>query len=103
MIENVPGAPLHDPVPFQFPPYPTFSSIFPLTTPHPLTPRVNYTGYYFTVAGHGGGADGNFNDWCSAMDIDWMTTKRALTQAVPPAYTELVGARLLAGMQRVAA
>ena len=64
---------------------------------------VDYTGYYFTVAGHGGGADGNFTDWKSAMDIDWMTTKRALTQAVPPAYTELVGARLLAGMQRVAA
>src|SRR5258708_36573979 len=31
-----------------------------------------------------------------AMGIDWMTSKRELTQAVPPAYTEWIGERLLA-------
>ena len=119
VIENVPGAPLHDPVTLcgemfglRVIRHRLFESNLPLLQPehrrhrgrvHGHNHGVDYTGYYFTVAGHGGGADGNFNDWKSAMDIDWITTKRALTQAVPPAYTELVGARLLAGMQRVAA
>ena len=115
VIENVPGAPLHEPVTLcgemfglRVIRHRLFESNHPLLQPehprhrgrvHGHNHGVNYTGYYFTVAGHGGGADGTFNDWCSAMDIGWITTKRALTQAVPPAYTEMVGARLLAGMQ----
>ena len=32
-----------------------------------------------------------------AMDIDWMTRKE-LTQAIPPAYTEFIGKQLLAAI-----
>ena len=31
------------------------------------------------------------------MDIDWMTRKQ-LTQAIPPAYTEFIGKQLLAAI-----
>lgn len=33
-------------------------------------------------------------DWCDAMGIDWMS-KYELTQAIPPAYTEWIGKRII--------
>jgi DNA (cytosine-5)-methyltransferase 1 len=55
-----------------------------------------------TVAGHGPPSwvrEGvavpvKVADWRRAMDIDWMT-RDGLAQAIPPAYTEYLGARLL--------
>ena len=38
----------------------------------------------------------------AAMGIDWMT-RRELTEAIPPAYTEWIGRHLLASIQRSAA
>jgi DNA (cytosine-5)-methyltransferase 1 len=38
---------------------------------------------------------GEFPIRCAAMGIDWMPNDR-LTQAIPPAYTEFIGERLLA-------
>ena len=32
--------------------------------------------------------------WSMAMDIDWMNRKE-LTQAIPPAYTEWIGRRIV--------
>lgn len=45
---------------------------------------------YVSVAGRPGGTrigSGQLSDWQEAMGIDWMPS-RALTQAVPPAYSE---------------
>ena len=51
---------------------------------------------YCSVAGHGGhGCSFKYEDWKGAMQIDWMT-KKELTQAVPPAYSEYIG-QYLAG------
>jgi DNA (cytosine-5)-methyltransferase 1 len=62
-----------------------------------------------TVAGHPGGSStrdgdrgfGGTTEWRRAMGIDWMTAKE-LAQAVPPAYTEYVGAQLLEALERAA-
>lgn len=50
---------------------------------------------YISVTGTGGfGIPDGWNYACNAMGIDWM--KRAeLSQAIPPAYTEYIGAYLL--------
>jgi DNA (cytosine-5)-methyltransferase 1 len=44
---------------------------------------------YVTVAGHGGSGSYNFRDWCDAMEL-WYMTRKELTQAIPPAYTEFL-------------
>jgi len=50
---------------------------------------------YCSVAGHGGhGCSFKNEDWKKAMKIDWMT-KKELTQAVPPAYSEYIALELL--------
>jgi DNA (cytosine-5)-methyltransferase 1 len=55
-----------------------------------------------TVTGHTGGTSardgsrgrGTVAEWREAMGVDWMSA-RELAQAIPPAYTERVGADLL--------
>ena len=64
-----------------------------MTTPCSHKGKVK-EGDYVTVVGHGGDGSAKYKDWCKAMDIYWMT-KKELTQAIPPAYTEWIGRRII--------
>jgi DNA (cytosine-5)-methyltransferase 1 len=48
-----------------------------------------------TPLGNPNAARGSRREWAEAMEIDWMTTAGELSQAIPPAYTEWIGARLM--------
>ena len=49
-------------------------------------------GNMWTVCGTGGGW-GSITEWKHAMGIDWLSRKKPMAQAIPPAYTEWVGVR----------
>lgn len=53
-----------------------------------------FTGPYFQVYGDGGGK-GTVAQWQTAMGIDWTDVRAEIAQAIPPAYSEFVGAQLL--------
>ena len=107
IIENVPGAPLRDPITLcgsqfglRLRRHRLFESNVPLTDagPHDHTYRV--VGVY----GHPGGSSrrdgltfGGVDEWREAMDIRWMTA-RELADAIPPAYTEHLGRQLIASL-----
>jgi len=105
IIENVPGAPLLDPVQFcgtafnlgvargQLWRHRLFEASFPIADAgcvHDGRPAV-------MVAGHGvdgyRGSGLNAADAREAMGIDWMN-RDELAEAVPPAYTAVIGAQL---------
>ena len=52
-----------------------------------------HDGPYVAVYGDGGGK-GTVDQWRRAMGIDWTTDRRALAEAIPPAYTAFIGAGL---------
>jgi DNA (cytosine-5)-methyltransferase 1 len=114
IIENVPGAPLDGPIlcgssfNLDVRRHRRFETNFPILVPscaHGVQiPR-------FTLYDHGkeflsgvvhvfgaGGGKGR-EHWSEAMGIDWMTDPE-LADAIPPAYTELLGAQLLAHIQQ---
>jgi DNA (cytosine-5)-methyltransferase 1 len=108
VIENVPGAPLHDPTILRGMMFGLmverirlFETTFPV--PFVLSPtrsgkfakmgRVAKPGEYIHVAGKGG-ARGTASQWAEAMGIDWMSVAE-LAQAIPPAYTEYIGRQLI--------
>ena len=116
VIENVPGAPLENPLmlcgtmfglrvirhrlfevcptPIWFPPTPCAHDGRATSAGNRQPGRTNgfATGHtYITVVGNSYlMADGR-----AAMDIDWMN-RRELSQAIPPAYTEWLGRRIVA-------
>jgi site-specific DNA-cytosine methylase len=88
-----------------------FETSFPVTQPlhRPHRGRVRgwrhgtyYDGPYVAVYGDGGGK-GSVTDWQAAMGIDWTDDRKAIAEAVPPAYCELVGRQLVARLSEVAA
>ena len=75
--------------------------------PLSLIPRCQHTGNEIGVYGHGTnawhraklGRGITVAEQRAAMGIDWMT-RDELTQAIPPAYTEFIGTRLMAALQQ---
>lgn len=97
IIENVPGAPLNNPVVLCGTMFPDlkvfrhrlFESNFPLVVEmqcshagHKAMETRKSGGDFYTVAGH---FVGTTEEWGNAMGIEWMK-KKELTQAIPPDY-----------------
>lgn len=115
VIENVVGAPLRDPVrlcgtSFGLPlrRHRLFESNVPLigtdcehskfTEPRYWTGwRPNGEKRLSTVVQVYGNAGGR-SEWPTAMGIDWMTYDE-IAEAIPPAYTEFIGAQMLAKLK----
>lgn len=112
VIENVPAAPLLDPVllcgsmfGLRVRRHRLFESNVPM--PQPVCdhkgqgPVVGVYGLGGADAGRarrpgsGGGVKVVGAEAADALGIDWTTKQRGLSQAIPPAYTEWVGRRLL--------
>lgn len=116
VIENVPGAPLIEPIVLcgaMFPELRVYrhrlfeTSFFMLAPPHPPhdAPQVKMgrkpaAGDFIQVVGNFSGADYARE----AMGMDW-ASRDELSQAIPPAYTRFIGEQLLAHIseQRAAA
>jgi DNA (cytosine-5)-methyltransferase 1 len=116
VIENVPGAPLIDPVmicgsavglpvvatpegPRQVRRHRLFETNWPLLVPpcnhlHPALGTYGNGGRWKRT-GRRGGYQGSAEECREGMGIDW-TTRAEVAQAVPPAYTEHIGRQLLA-------
>ena len=114
IIENVPGAPLIDPIilcgtMFGLRVYRhrlfecSFWALTPPHMPHQGTTNANrgYSSFkdgadMISVAGH------NFRreDGAAAMGIDWPARREEIAQAIPPAYTEFLGRQLMAQVVR---
>jgi DNA (cytosine-5)-methyltransferase 1 len=110
IIENVPGAPLVEPVMvcgsslgLNLRRHRLFESNVPLMAPPcahgwqtpRFTPASNRTNLACVVNIYGAGSDVAL--WRETFDTPWMT-RDEIAQAIPPAYTELLGGQVLAQM-----
>lgn len=119
VIENVVGAPLRDPLVlcgsmfdldvkrhrlfeagggFAFSPMRLECRHWAWTNRYPTHARKDkaQTSPVVHVYGTGGGAGKDIDLWRRTMGVEWMTTKAEIAEAIPPAYTEHVGAELVA-------
>jgi hypothetical protein len=76
-----------------------FTALAPEHIPHRGRVRgwrhgTYYEGPYVAVYGEGGGK-GSVSEWQAAMGIDWIEDRKALAEAIPPAYTEFIGNQLM--------
>jgi DNA (cytosine-5)-methyltransferase 1 len=61
-----------------------------------------FDGPYLAVHGEGGGK-GTVAEWQQAMGMDWTSNRKSIAEAIPPAYTEFIGAQLMRQLTKVAA
>lgn len=54
-----------------------------------------FDGPYFAVYGEGGGK-GTVAQWQDAMGINWTDNRKSIAEAIPPAYTRMIGSQLMA-------
>lgn len=110
VIENVPAAPLNDPITLcgemfslNVIRHRLFESSIKIEQPKHIGHRGRVAGWhhgkqqdgpYYAIYGHGGGK-GTLEDWREAMDVWWMETRPEMAQAIPPAYTEYIGNQLM--------
>ncbi len=102
VIENVPGAPMRIDLVLCGTAFPElrvrrhrwFEFSDPSIAPA-LVHCCNHSRKTVPVFGHGGHIYHGVEDWKESMGIDWMN-RDELSQAIPPAYTELIGHQLLA-------
>jgi DNA (cytosine-5)-methyltransferase 1 len=107
VIENVPGAPMRPDVvlcgsmfrPLRIRRHRWFESN--MVELFALRPPCQHDPSDVSVFGHGGHVYHGVADWRDAMGIPWMT-RDELAQAIPPAYTEFIGAQLLAALESAA-
>lgn len=57
-----------------------------------------HNGPYLAVYGEGGGK-GSVVEWQTAMGICWTDDRKAIAEAIPPAYTEHIGRQLIAQLE----
>jgi DNA (cytosine-5)-methyltransferase 1 len=104
IMENVPGAPMRTDVLLcgsQFSLGVRRHRVFECSPPvFDLMPPCVHDQPIVSPVGHPNAARGNRFDWAAAMGIDWMPDRDELAQAIPPAYTECLGARLLRAVAR---
>jgi DNA (cytosine-5)-methyltransferase 1 len=101
VIENVPGAPMRVDLVLCGTAFPElrvkrhrwFEFSDPMLGPQ-LVHGCNHSRRTVAVFGHGGHIYHGVDDWKDAMQIDWMN-RDELAQAIPPAYTELIGHQLM--------
>lgn len=53
-----------------------------------------FDGPYLAVYGEGGGK-GSVAEWQDAMDMHWTDNRKSIAEAIPPAYTELIGRQIM--------
>lgn len=115
VIENVPGAPLNDPVQLCGSSFGLgvrrhrlFETSFPLLAPpcdHASQPKkyriYDHGRWYMSSVVHMFGTGGGKakEHWAEASGIDWMTHKE-MAEAIPPAYTKHIGHQLMAQILR---
>jgi DNA (cytosine-5)-methyltransferase 1 len=106
VIENVPGAPMRKDLVLcgtqfdalagpngQLVRHRWFEFSDPYIAP-PLVHPCRHDRPTVSVFGHGGHIYHRVEDWRKVMGIEWMT-RDELAQAIPPAYTELIGHQLM--------
>jgi DNA (cytosine-5)-methyltransferase 1 len=114
VIENVPTAPLVDPITLCGEMFGLgvirhrkFESNMSLAAPAHVPHRGRVAGWrhgqkfdgpYFAVYGDGGGK-GSVAEWQTAMGIDWADVRLEIAEAIPPAYTEHIGAQLIQALK----
>ena len=118
IIENVPRAPLENPIqlcgsafglPIQR--HRLFETNFPIMSPgcahgayeRKYPPAWNRTTPLRVLSISGGWTSAvDMEEHKAAMGVDWEITSHELSEAIPPAYTQFIGERLLEYLARVA-